>query len=120
DPLGAPGGAGGVAHAAWGVFVQCGIDEVRRVGGDKRLVVLVARWYWGAAGRYHDDPFDLHQRQHLLEQRQQDVVNQDDPVTRIPDDVSEVIRRQAEIERMQSRPGRRDAEVGLEVPDAVP
>ena len=120
NALRTPDGAGGVAHAARGILVQRRIAIVGSIAGDERLVILIRRGYRGAGGRDHDDAIDVDQRQHLFEQGQQDVVNENNTVARVLDDVGDVLRRQAEVERVQNRPGGRDAEIGLHVPGTVP
>ena len=119
--LGPPGGARGITHPHRLVLVLFGIAVAAGVRGDEILVVLVAGRQRRAAEREYDDARHFRQqRLHLFPDRQQHVVDQDHLVIGIADDVSQVLGRKPQVEGMQHRPRRRNAEIGFQMRPMVP
>ena len=106
-----PGRAARVTHRRGLVLVQLGVAPRVRVGRREQLLVRVL-----------DDEhvLDLRPAEELLEQRQQAAVDDHGPVARVGRDVGEVVRVQAQVQRVQHEAAARDAEVRLVVLVVVP
>ena len=100
-----------VAHGRGRVLVEAGILVVVRIGAREQLLVRVLD---------DEDVLDRRPVRELLPERQQRAVDDHGLVARVRGDVGEVVRMQAQVERVQDVAGARDAEVGLEVLVVVP
>ena len=114
------GRAGGVAHRHGFVFVEVGVVEFAAGGRQEALVILVAVGDGLARQRDDDDFLDVDLVFDARQQRQQHVVHDDEAVAGMVDDVGEVNRRQAQIERVQHAARAGDAEIGFEMRVVIP
>ena len=111
DALRHPGRAARVAHRGRLVLVQLRVLVVVRIGSGEQLLVGVLD---------HEDVLDRGPVGELLPERQQALVDDDGLVARVGRDVGEVVRVQAQVERVQDEPAAGDPEVGLQVRVVVP
>ena len=106
-----PRRAARVAHGRGRILVEAGILVVVRIGSREQLLVGVLD---------DEDVLDRRPVRELLPERQQRAVDDHGLVARVGGDVGEIVRMQAQVERVQDVAGARDAEVGLEVLVVVP
>ena len=69
---------------------------------------------------HDDDLLEGSARAELVEQREQDVVDDEEPVLRVRRDEREIVRREPQVERVHHASGERRAEVRLEMRRVVP
>lgn len=120
DTLGAARGARGVAHAAGRVFIDFNTFEVISRSTDEAFIVLVPLRHRLACQRHHNDALEVDILGKLRQQRQQNIVDDQETVLGVVDDERNVVREQAQVEVVHHRAGRRNAEVALEVGVMVP
>ena len=106
-----PGRAARVTHRGGFVLVELGIAPAVGIDGREQLLVRVLD---------DEDVLDLRLRQEQLEQRHEAAVDDHGLVVRVGRDVAEIVRMQAQVERVQHEAAARDAEVGLVVDVVVP
>ena len=111
DALRQPGRAARVTHRRRFVLVELRIDPCVRVGAGEQLLVRVLD---------DEDVLDLRAVLELLEQRQQAAVDDHGAVAGVIRDVREVVRVQAQVQRVQDEAAARDPEVRLVVLVMVP
>ena len=111
DALRPPGGAARVAHRRGLVLVQAGVAPRVRVGAREQLLVRVL-----------DDEHVLDRGAvaELLEHRHERAVDDHRAVARVGRDVGQVVRMEAEVQRVEDEAAGRDAEVRLDVLVVVP
>ena len=105
------GRAARVTHRGSFVLVELGVAPAVRVDGCEQLLVRVL-----------DDEhvLDLGVRQEEIEERHQAPVDDHRPVVRVRRDVTEVVRMQPQVERVQHEAPARDSEICLVVDVVVP
>ena len=122
DALGVARRAGRVTHARGVGLVERGPAAERRGRGQQRLVLGERRGHprLGRVAHDHDRPHARDPVADPLEDRPEARVGEDDRVGGVVDDEGQVLRRQAQVERVEhgARAGRRPVE--LEVAVAVP
>ncbi len=118
--LGPAGRARRVAHRDRIVFLVRRVFESFRSSGEKRLVVDQWRRDRRTAVRHHDHLLEWRRSLELLVERQQDVIDDEKPVAGVVRDPSDLLRREAQVQRVQHAARRRYAEVALEVGKVVP
>ena len=118
--MGLPGGAGGVANAAGIALVQRGQVVVGIAGRQQILVALAARRHRLAGERHHEHALGCDLRPHLLEERQQHVVDDHEAIARVVRDIGDVGRMQSEVEGVQHATGSGHAEIGFLMRVVVP
>ena len=100
-----------VTHRGGLALVELRVLPLVRIGGREQLLVRVL----------HDpDVLDLRPLPELVEQRQERAVDDHGPVAGVIRDVVEVVRMEAEVERVEDEAAARDAEVRLVVLVVVP
>ena len=120
DALRPAGGAGRVAHRNRVIFLVRRVLEIRRCGGEESLVVHERCCDRGAGERHHDHLLERHLGPELLEERQQNVVDDEEAVARVVRDPRDLAGREAEIQRVHHAARRGDPEVALEVRVVIP
>lgn len=124
-PLRVAGGAARVAHARRTVLV---VDvELDRIGRSQEFLVveeIVTRQVVGDLTRsvVHQDEVAqvLERREQRGQQREQRTVDEDHLVVRVVDDVRDLFREQADVQRVEHPAGARCGEVEFEVASCVP
>ena len=111
DALRQAGGAARVAHRRGLVLVQLRVAPGGGVGGGEKLLVGVLD---------DEDVLDRRPLAELVEERDEALVDDHGPVVRVRRDVGEVVRVQAQVQRVQDEAAAGDAEVRLEVLMVVP
>ena len=112
--------AGGKTHSRRFVFFQQRIDKFIVRSGKKILVVFMCAWNLPAAERHHENAFEIRVRAEGFVNGQQDVVNDQIPVTRVICDVSKLVGMKPQIQGVQNAAGYRHAEISLEMYRVVP
>ena len=70
--------------------------------------------------RNNEDTFELHAAREPLEQWQQDVIDDQKPIFGVLDDVDQIVRVEAKVQRVEDATRSWNAEVGLQVGVVVP
>src|SRR3954464_14109447 len=115
NTLGFAGGSRGVAHPQSVIFIQVRISGFARALLEQRLIVFVAMRSWLTAERCHDHAFDFYLVFYRLEDRQQDIVYDQEPVRGMVDDVGQFFGMQSQVEGMQYASHNRNGEISLQV-----
>jgi len=117
--LRAAGGARGVTHAAGIILLLVWIGEITARLRKPLLVVLIP--LDGLTAQRHDpDALELDLISQALEQGQQDIVDDQETILRMPDDVDQIIRRQPQVQGVDHAARRRDAEIGFQMRIMIP
>ncbi len=128
DALRVAGRAARVAHGGGSALVDLGVLEAGRIGSREELLVAQdldvgggGRELARVAVAHHDVALDGRElARDLGEQWDEVVVDEDEAVGGVVGDVRELLREQAEVERVEHRADGRHPEVGLEVLLGVP
>ncbi len=121
--LGRSGRARGVAQAAGRGLVEHRPVVLGRLTRDQAFIASdleAGSWQMGIVGQ-HEDALELRQlRRQALDQRQEHRVGEQIAVLGVVDDVGDLVREQARVDRVADGADARDAVVELEVPVIVP
>ncbi len=113
-------GAGGVAHGHRVVLIVRHVVEFFRRAGEEILVARELLRHRLAAEGEHDHLLEVRLAADLLEERQQDVVDDEEAVLGVIRDPGDVVWREPQVERVHHAARRRDAEIALQVGVMVP
>ncbi len=116
----APGRTRGVTHRTRIVLIHFRVVEVAGRGSEERLVVIHAAGNRFAVQRHNDHALEIDLVTKLRQQGKQHIVNDQEPVPGVIGDIGDVLRREAQIERVQDAARSDHAEIGFKVGVMVP
>ena len=119
-PLGISGGPGGKTHRSRIVLIERGVGEVPSPRREQLLVAVHPRRSGLAAERCDDDSLELDVIFDLLVCRQEHIVDNEEAIAGVVRNEGDLVRMEAEIERVEHATGRRDAEIAFQMTGVVP